>query len=889
MSSAESFKRVIQHINSGKKFPALQLVNRNADNAAVISKLVKNHQSTTFSQNNPASFYNLDTTQFHSVADSISERMHDGENIMQLFPDMELAAQILVSSILSPKDMVNTDVIYKVSESILPADLTMQLLSTLETDVNKYYKLKTILPDILREVLFTSGSYVKAIIPESSLDEVINSNIYPSTESFKDILERDHIGILGNPIQKKTKLSMESLRDLQSTDAYQPGMTVNNALESHKCKLSSLVEVTDNFKYLKLPALVKRLKSSQVKEKISRVATESHDQRFSNQEIENMFFRRVETKEKPFVTIKTRDQTVRRSIGRPLELKLPTESVIPVYIPGDCKSHVGYFVILDEEGNPITYENSRDALGNMHNAMSDHTNEITSMLTQKAKYNLMGTDRRNISMMEHAQIYMGIIEADLVSRLKNGAHGSKLEIAKQTDVYQIMMARTLAGQYTRLLYIPSELISYFAFKYHNNGTGKGLLDDLKVLTSLRAILLFAKVMATAKNSINITKVNMTLDPNDPDPQKTIEMSVSEVMKMRQQYFPLGINTPGDLVDWVQRAGFEFTFEGHPGIPSTKFDFETKNFQHQVPDSELEETLRKQTIMALGLSPETVDNGFSSEFATTVVSNNILLSKRVVQIQEQLTPILTDYIRKLIFNDYTMRASLADLVRESMGNIDKYLSQEEQAMRDADEEKFISYLLDKFATHIDVTLPKPDMTTVESQTTAFEQYESALDKTIEYWVSSSFMSSEISGEFSDTVDAIKSTLKAHFLRRWMADNGYMTELGDMISTDDEGMPVLDIYEMSKEHIQGIMRSSLKFIEKLQATKLAADKDINELGVDGSGPSDSSSDDTTSDDSGEDDMGMDDMGFDMDVDGEKPATDDTGEEAPADEAGDEEAPI
>jgi len=35
MSSAESFKRVIQHINSGKKFPALQLVNRNADNAAV--------------------------------------------------------------------------------------------------------------------------------------------------------------------------------------------------------------------------------------------------------------------------------------------------------------------------------------------------------------------------------------------------------------------------------------------------------------------------------------------------------------------------------------------------------------------------------------------------------------------------------------------------------------------------------------------------------------------------------------------------------------------------------------------------------------------------------------------------------------------------------------
>lgn len=868
MSSQESFKRVIQHINSGKKFPALQLVNRNVDNAAIISKLVKNQHAKEFDVANPNSFYNLDTSSFRSVADTISERMHDSENIMQLFPDMELAAQILISSILSPKDMVNSDIIYRMSEAVLPADVAMQLTKLLEKNLTQYYKLKTVLPDILRECLFISGSYVKAVIPESSIDEVINSNIYPSTESLSEVLNSDSLGILGNPTGGSKKITLESLTRSIATADYRPGLHVPDASSVQQKKMADLVEVTDNFKYLKLPSVIRRMRSSQMNSVIHRHSTESHETKFTNQEIENMFFRRVDIKEKPFVAFKTRDQTRRRSIGRPLELKIPTESIIPVYVPGDPKSHVGYFVILDEEGNPITYEASRDAIGNMNSAMSDHTNQVASMLTQKATYNLMGQTRKNLNLTDKAQVYMGIIESDLVNRLKNGAHGSKLEIARRTDVYQIMMARTLSGQYTRLLYMPAELVTYFALKYNNNGTGKSLLDDLKVLTSLRAILLFAKVMATAKNSINITKVNMTLDPNDPDPQKTIEMSVNEVMKMRQQYFPLGINTPTDLVDWVQRAGFEFTFEGHPGLPSTKFDFESKSFQHQVPDSELEENLRKQTIMALGLSPETVDNGFSSEFATTVVSNNILLSKRVMQIQEQFTPLLTDYVKKLIINDYTLRSEILQVLKENLASLDKYISQEERQMRDVDEGKFLEYMIDKFSLYIELSLPKPDITTVETQTAAFDQYVEALDKTLEYWVSSEFITPEIAGEFSNSVDAIKASLKAHFLRKWMAENGYMVELGDVISMDDDGLPVLDIYDMSKEHIQGVIRSSLKFIEKMQATKAAADQDVEDLDVNGTGPDTDSSSDYGSDDtdtiddssSDEDDAGGDDMGMD-----------------------------
>lgn len=871
MSNQNDFKKVVELINSGKKYSALSLVRQNPEAAAVISKLVKNNDVKMVDLQNKHGFYNMDTTQFHTLSDSVSDRIRNSENAMQLFPDMELSAQILISSILSPKDMVNSELIYKVNESILPAELTMQLMDIVKNDLNKHYKLTDSLPDILRECLFISGSYVKAVLPESSVDDLINGDINASMESIGEILDRPHLGILGNATKTSTdsKITMESLR---SSVAIQ----YNSKVEG---KLGDLIEVTDNYKYLKLPYALKSVQTGKIKQ-VLRASTEAYKPPATNTDIESKFFKSVDPREKPFVAVKTKSQTTRSSIGRPLELRLPSESVIPVYVPGDPSNHIGYFVILDNEGNPITHNTQINNMSGMSMMLTDHSNQMSSMLMQKAKNNLIGNSNQDVTIDHIAKVYMDIIETDLKNRLENGIHKTKLEIVRQNELYRVMLSRTLSGQFTRILYLPADLITYYALKYHDNGTGKSLLDNLRVLLSLRAILLFSKVMAQAKSSISLTHVNMTLDPNDPDPKKTIEMSINEIIKMRQQYFPLGINTPMDLVDWIQRAGFEFTFEGHPGLPQTKFEFESRNIQHQLPDSDLDESLRKQTIMAFGLSPETVDNGFNSEFATTVVANNILLSKRVLQTQGDFTPHVTDYVKKIIQNDFKLRSAMKKNIQENISKIDKYLTQAEIHMKDNDPDAFIEYVIDKFALELEITLPKPDITAIENQSAAFDQYSEALDKAITHWVSSEFMTSDLVGEVSNNVDAIKSTLKSYYLRKWMAENGYMVELSDIVTADEDGIPVLDIYEMTKDHIQGVLRAALKLIQKLQATKLAATKDIEDLGSEGSGPStssdyssDSSNEDTSSE--GGDDMGMGDLG-DMGDLGEDTGSEETGNE-------------
>jgi hypothetical protein len=365
---------------------------------------------------------------------------------------------------------------------------------------------------------------------------------------------------------------------------------------------------------------------------------------------------------------------------------------------------------------------------------------------------------------------------------------------------------------------------------------------------------------------------MTLDPNDPDPLKTIEIATHEVTKMRQQYFPLGINSPVDLVNWIQRAGLEFSFEGHPGLPQTKFDFEAKTMQRDVPDNELDEMLRKQTYMAFGLSPETVDNGFNSEFATSVVANNVLLSKRVIQLQNIFTPLLSDYARKLLRHDAYALKELKAVLEDNIGLIEKSLSEGEKAALTSNKDKFLVDTIDRYLDNLYIDLPQPDVTTLTSQSEAFEQYETALDKALDSWISSNFMTTDLAGDASSNIDSIKAVLKAHFLRQWMSSNGYMSELNDIVTATEDGKPTLDVFDMNKNHMAGLLRSCMKFLEAIQPTVLAANKDLETLGV-AEGTSTSTDSSSDSGDGGGDDFDIGgDMGMgDLDMGGEAPPGD------------------
>jgi len=823
---------VIQQTNTGKKYPAISLVKDNPELAAVISKLVKSRDTGKFDMDKEKTSNYLNQGQLEKISSGIQQNIVDSESIVQLFPDIELSIQILISSVLSPKDMTNSDLIYKTPYSNMGNELSTKLNQVIRSHMSEYYKLDGELPKMLRDSLFTKGSYIKMVMPESIVDEVVNFNSV-STESLSELFKKDFdgsLGILGN--YKKAvsnQFSLESLALSNDIGKYVGGLVVEDNERLENC-IGNLVDITDNYKILKVPKVMEKVRASKIKKiiKSNSVAVESNT--ITNKEVSSALYKGASKKAEQFVIIPEPTLAKRKSVARPLVMKLPSESVIPVYTPGDEANHIGYFIIIDNEGNPVTIDgnggHSSDLQSLLSNSKSNNNDSVSSMLIDKAKNNLIGSGRAP-TLDQITTVYGNIIERNLVTRLRNGIYNSTLKISNSQEIYRVMLTRVLSEQYTRLVYVPVELVGYLAFKYNNNGTGRSYLDDVKVLTSLRAMLLFSKVMAMTKNAINLTRVNMTLDPKDPDPEKTMELAIHEIAKTRQQYFPLGINSPVDLVDWIQKAGFEFTFEGHPGLPDTKFDFETKNIQRDIPDSDLDELLRKQTYMAFGLSPEVVDDAFSGDFATTVVANNLLLAKRIRHLQTVFSTYIADLNKKITFADPILMGELTDLIRSNKDAIETNMSDGDRPIYDNNPDEYIATILEEHIESLEIDLPQPDTVTLENLSEAFDNYVDNLEKAIDAIISTDSITSELAGDVSNNIDTIKSIVKNYYIRRWMSNNGYLPELSEITTVDEDGKPSIDLFEISKDHVESIIKATIKLVSKVDPLKKAADKDLENL--------------------------------------------------------------
>lgn len=839
--SNTDIRAVIGLVNNGKSFPAVSLVKSNPGLAATVSKLVHSRQQAIFDANGNKSASNIDKSNFTELSRDIVEKANDSESIMQLFPDMELAAQILISSVISPKDMTSTEIIYTAGNSVLSSEITSSLIVKVKEYYEKEYKIKPLLPKILREALFESGSYIVAVIPESSIDEIINGGEKIVLESISEYVDQSgdvvNYGILGDPRslhnnKSSTFISIESFKEYNSAKNYD-GMMTHLDKNNRVSLASSNTKVIDNPHILKLPKVFSKLKEQRIsailKPKInnSSIAFETKHQKLTDSQMQSLLYKNKERGTNLLVRVKTKDQANRNTVGKPLILKLPSESVIPVHVPGNEQEHIGYFVLIDGEGNPLNRSSNQNYFTDLQSRLNNQSNTMSSYLLQKAKGGVMGNNNQ-LSVDQATRLYSDIVESDLLERLRTGAYGANVSIAKNEEVYRVMLARTLANQTTQLLYLPAELITYFAYKYNKNGIGKSLHDDLRILNSLRAMMMFSRVMASLKNSIGRTEVKLKLDERDTDPQKTIETAIHEISKTRQQYFPLGMNSPVDLVDWIQKSGFEFTFEGHPKIPDMQIEFNERNSNYVKPDTDLDEELKKRAIMGIGLSPETVDNGFSSEFATTVVANNLLLSKRVIQIQEHISPLLTDHARKIAKNDGNLITDLRLIIEENYDKIkNSEVNKETEIDFDSNKAGTIEYLLNDFINTIELNLPQPNSVTLENQMASFQIYSDALDKCIEAWINSDIINSNMSGEIAGNIDSTKAIIKAHYLRQWMADNNVLSELAELTTNDENGNPMLNLFEIQKNHINGLVRSAVHLYKGTKVVGDASDKDLSNI--------------------------------------------------------------
>lgn len=870
--------------------------------AAMISKL---HQPVERKNLDPAA----ESTTLHSVYPSVSQitrqvmgRVEDNENTFKLFPDIELAAQIIISSIVSPKDMLKTELNFRLDAPNWPQSLIAKITDIIREEVVENYGLEDEVYDILRDALFIAGSHPKLILPEAAVDHVINNSSTIATESINstglfnngDILSVKSMGILGNPHRPDGKVvsALESIFSVPAEQlVYDAALYVDPDSISIdedvflKDKILDLARdntsVIDNVQYLKLPELIKKGQRERVLTAISGreslavgvLATESSKslreddkaKKITPDRLKGALYKGAKAGYKPYVHVPGSMSLRRRSVGRPLVMNLSAESVVPVYTPGDYKRHIGYFIAVDVDGNPITLDSTVAEFGQGMSTInqSDKTNSSTSsLLTERAAKNIL-SDNYTPVIQDIATIYAEVIERDLVQRLANGIYHQEVEIGKNMEIYRVMFTRALQSKATRLIYVPGEYVTYFAFKYHRNGVGRSYLDDLANIIGMRAMALFSSLWAKVRSSISTVKTTIKFDPKDPDPVKTIELVKHLIARSRQQYFPNGLRRVADFTDWIQSAGIQIGWEGHPKLPATSLDFEAQNVDHVQPDDSLEETLRHMTYMHFGLSPETVDTAARQDFATTVQQQGVLFSKRIQMLGKVFAVDLTDYTQKLAMNDEIIQNRIVEVFEAHKTDIQRMLEAEGVTMDTEDHAEKVALtrrLIVDLISRIRVSVPEPDTTSLVNMKNEIENYEQLIDKALEFIASDKVLPSDLAGdEAAQYIQNIREVWKAELMRRFLNDNNVVPEVFELASKDDKGMPSTLINEVAADHSKTMMALVLDLLNRMKEPREAVTDDLQSMNTEpGDGGTDSSYDSSSDSDTSSDSEGGDDFG-------------------------------
>lgn len=908
-------------------FKALKMIKRNTVLRSISSKLITD--PTKKGTSGREGKLKPEDGVMNNLSDKITSNIEDIRAIFQALPDTKIAMEIWSSCILSPKDGVTETLLWSVDvadtdySAVLFNDMLSVLRDYFETDYNIYKHLKPAIED----ALFKTGSYPLVIIPESSLDDIINGKSTVSSESFINTLfikENDNyrmpsMGILGSPSKVKGQLNVKKRVGLESlilNDTVEQGRTHYDIHEN--------MTITDNPEVLKvrraISSTVKRgnrlrvrehyalegfakvewkdqetkvtrsqpFRSNAVRREDADTAKRRYDTKVRDAVAQKLYQDRAYTPQ-DIINVPTGEQSSRMPETHPLVMKIPSSAIIPVHTPGDPTDIVGAFIILDEFGNPLSSSPVTDLYNESRRNTEERRNQAISIIKQMNFYNdgvLSTKDRcdNDRSLNDLAKTYASLFEEDLISRLSNGLQGGNVKISRADEVYRIMFARALTNMRTQVLYIPGDLLVYFAFDYNEYGIGKSLLEDVKNIAAMRTTLTYADLFAGIMNSIGRRKILATLDEAEIDPVKTLAEIRANYVRATAWNLPLLDQGPVDSINVLRESAIDLVVEGEtPALPSTKIDVEDVRTDRARPDDDLRDQTKNIFISSLGLPPSIVDDTQETEFATTVIQSNMLLNKRTLAYQEiTSTRLIRDFVTKYSLNSGGIIKLLSSVIKEhedkltpSQRNIGSTLP-----------------IIEDFLDRVDITLPPPDGQQLEAQKEEIENYKSIVDAVVDNLVADTVVEELLPASLKEKSSGVGEMLKSILMARYLNERDILPSLRRFISPDNaEDNTKAEIVNNFKPLLKTLTESYLemfnlsKSIDSDKLKKLGEEDEDND-----SYSSDYGEDETSSDvDDGNDDAGGDngfsDSDFDFDIDSEGDDTDDDNSEEETEEGSDE----
>lgn len=777
---------------------------------------------------------NLDYLKYNflDVARDIYIRNSMGEEILTFFPDLKIAAQIIVSSVISPNDTLNTSITYDIENLNIKNTLSATITDCVKRYIDSVYKLENNLYTYLKDALFTKGCYVECIIPEASVSALING-------TNLDNLNNENLDYYIKSMKYDTfKLNTEDL------PTYSPRLFKNLNLKNTKIINKEIVintealgiDVTTDtsilFNNLKQYKKSKIFGKCNVKRKIINSNIEDDTKHY----LDILFKDNSNFKDEYIQYVKSYDETPRKSFDVPLILKVNPESIIPIYGNNTPSEHIGYFLILDGEGNPLNLANEILEYNAMLSIDKSNNTELSQNILEKAYHNINGIEKPHVLLKDIETLYSDILDHLIKQKLRTGDINNIGKLKDTTDLFRVMLSRSFKAKKTRLLYLPYENVQYYAFNFRKNGTGQSLIEQVSPLLAMAATIVIANVNANIENAIPKRKIKVELDEADQSPEEAAEIVREGILRTQKITKTFGMFSIKDLTEWLTIAGYTIDIK-HPDMPNMEIDTETVAETLAVIDQTVYEDLMKRVYKTLGITQDMVESGFEANFAAEIATHNVLFARRIIETQNDFEPMITEHVQKLIYNDPILQSNIKDIIKDNLNDLKTIIDEIEfkNSNKEISDEIIIEYLYETICENLRINLPKPIVENQIGLYEKFEKYVQNLDTVLDARFNEDLYPDAIYKDTKELIQMQKGMFKASAITNWCVEQNFIPEISNWWIKDENDIMNLDIvgdninsYMKTLTHTMDELTKYLPFIHKAIKTHVKFKEVLDTVG-------------------------------------------------------------
>lgn len=783
---------------------------------------------------------------FLPIHEQISQVLLDTEKMKKLAPEINQAKLIRISSIMSPNDMQDGKFIFDIDQIPgLTEDARKKITSILDEYFNDVEKLPQkaarwagdalygpgaspvmMLPSSYQKAMRKDGQRIIGQKPTESLPG--NSALVPATvESVSNrkaqllALEDTQIysTVVGTETFKEKFNTEKNPSHLQKliNDTYADFSEMFMADNEREELRSGIEQITVNFvKQIEEGDIIKLTENPE----IIRFATEyrKNTNKVLEDKLQSHFNSYMAYNQEEMISLNKYLNIEDQNDVHPLLLEIPAESVIPICVPSNEKEHLGYFILLDESGQPIrASENTSSSNSNWGGAPRA---AFQAMFSGNQQSIFQTPSFKNYEEMTVRKIFNGLLDEYLKSKLQNIGH-EDVSIEKTNAITTTMLYRLLEHKRTRILFVPSFLMTYVCFDYRKNGTGKSLLEDIHYLLSLRITFQVAALMGMAKDAINHRTLNLTFDDKETNPKALMDQLMNMFVEKEKMPFSLD---PTEVSRGIARNAISISPKNLPGL--TDFGVERVNDGGgggNKPDTELLDTITNMLVTALGVPYSALNQLAEQEYAKSITTTNLFYSKQIRQDQEILCTFVENMIKQYIKFSPKLIAKITNTIKEFLRDPDENAQKENTKNPDRgtepsteaapDMEKGVIKQEDLIANFviesIRIKLPTPNIAQDKAQYAEINEYITALDSFLNIKFANELMPSD-NMEVAAALNVIRATIKSAAVEDFMSKIG-VVNIVDIPSIEEfvAKYEVGDTLQMLLNFAKGLKDVSTKF--------------------------------------------------------------------------------